>query len=612
MAEDWIKKNKRIDEANARMMAEQAVIQMSSKIDWQMKEESKEGLVEAILISGNAQGLMFYNKPFRPALPRWSLTGMMTRATLAFNRRFGDTFKPTAKPNDDDFPELQIDRDKAAADRLIATHYTVRRSGAVGLVIALLIALVVGIIDFGRPLELGLQMGRDAVRQTAASGDIVVIAKNQHSAKLLGQTSEWRRRYDAQIVDKLRVMGAKTILFNEIMAEPSNPADDAALAAAFDRADGKVWLSAQLAENSSYAKWDASLPVPLFRAKTRQAHYYIWHSIFGHVEYFPRNRKIGETRYPSEAEILAGVDSKEGSVMPDFAIDYKSIPTISAADFLLGVTNDLAISGKTVVIADFEYRWSKSIPILGQGRASGVYSQVLAAETLKAGAALQLGYLIPLLLCALIGIACVLRSARRERNAILIAGTVGFLLMVLVADRLKLHFEIVPALLALSIFGIRDVLRGNVIAAMTTNAVSGLPNLAHLPFVKGAEKSVVVAVKVERFASLVSDMALPDHRGLVESIAARINIIAPDCQVHDGDDGLFVILITSDSMVEVDLVVEQLHALFTEKVVSLDSVLKIYVSIGMNDDANLRFGERVAVATDRALHSAFVTLRQVV
>jgi diguanylate cyclase len=608
MVDEWIRKNKQINEANARMMAEQAVIQMSSKIDWQMREESKAGLVEAILKSGNAQGLMFYTTPFRPSPPRWSLSGMMTRATLALSRKF----KRTAKPKDEDAPELLIDKDKAAAERLIERHYTVRRSGAVGLVVALLIALVVGIVDFGEPIELGIQVGRDAVRRTAASGDIVVIAKDQHSAKLLGDTSEWKRRYDAQIVDKLRTMGAKTILFNEIMAEPSTPADDATLAAAFDRAGGKVWLSAQLAENSSYAKWDASLPIPLFRAKTRQAHYYLWHGIFDQAEYFPRSRNIGQGRYPSEVEILAGVASKEGVIRPDFAIDYRSIPTISAADFLLGVTNDLAISGKTVVVADFEYRWSKSNTILGQGSAPGVYSFVIAAETLKAGVARELGYLIPLLLCALIGIACVMRSARRERNAILIAGAVGLILLILIADRLKLHFEIVPALLALSIFGVRDVLRGNVIAAMTTNAVSGLPNLAHLPFVKGAEKSVVIAVKVERFASLVSDMSLPDHKGLVESIAARINIIAPDCVVHDGDDGLYVILITPDSVVEVDLVVEQLHALFTEKVVSLDSVLKIYVSIGMNDDANLRFGERVAVATDRALHSAFVTLRQVV
>jgi hypothetical protein len=138
MVDEWIRKNKKIDEANARMMAEQAVIKMSSKIDWQMREESKAGLVEAILKSGNAQGLMFYTTPFRPSPPRWSLSGMMTRATLALSRKF----KRTAKPKDDDVPELLIDRDKAATERLIATHYTVRRSGAVGLVIALLIALI--------------------------------------------------------------------------------------------------------------------------------------------------------------------------------------------------------------------------------------------------------------------------------------------------------------------------------------------------------------------------------------------------------------------------------------------------------------------------------------
>lgn len=608
MADDWIRKNKRIDEANARMMAEQAVIKMSSKIDWQMKEESKAGLVEAILKSGNAQGLTFYTTPFRPAPPRWSLSGMMTRAALAYNSKF----KPTAKPKDDDVPLCRLDKERAAAERLIATHYTVRRSGAVGLVIALLIALVVGITDFGRPFELGLQMGRDAARRTAASGDIVVIAKDDRSAKLFGGTSEWKRRYDAQLVDRLRVMGAKAITFNQSMSEPTNSVDDDLLAAAFDRLGRKVSLVVEMEKSVVTGRLHPVLPIPLFKEKTDQAHFWVRYGMFGNIEEFPGAMTIGGRSYPSQAEKLAHVDTKGLSLRPDFAIDYRSIPTISAADLIVGYVDRSEIAGKTIIISPTSDSNTRHYGIFGQGRAPSVYSLVLAAETIKAGVAYDLGYLIPLLLCALIGFACVLRSARRERNAILIAGAVGLVLLVLVADRLKLHFEMVPAFLALSIFGVRDVLRGNVIAAMTTNAVSGLPNLAHLPFVKDAEKSVVVAVKVERFASLVSDMSLPDHKGLVESIAARINVIAPDCLVHDGDDGLYVILIAPDSVVEVDLVVEQLHALFTEKVVSLDSILKIYVSIGMNDDANLRFGERVAVATDRALHSAFVKLRQVV
>ena len=611
MRDDWIKKHKRIDEANARMMAEQAVIKMSSKIDWEMKEESKAGLVEAILKSGNAQGLMFYTTPFRPAPPHWSISGIMTRAALAFNRRFGDKFKRTAKPKDEDVPELLIDKKKAAAERLVETHYTVRRSGAVGLVIALLIALVAGLINFGEPLELGLQMGRDAVRRTAASGDIVVITKDERSAKLFGGLP-WQRRYDAQLIDKLREMGAKTIVYEQVMADPQNLGDDQALAGAFDRARGEVWLGALVENNRITDGQDIVLPTPLLRSKTKQAHTIFRYNMIGNISEISTYEIIGGKTYPSQSSVLAGLKSEVRSIKPDYTIDYNSIPKISAVDTIFGMVDNSAILNKSVIISVVSDSGAMRYPILGQGKAALSYSFVIAAETLKAGIARELGYLIPLLLCALVGIACVLRSARRERNAILIAGAVGLVILVLVADRLRLHFEVVPALIALSIFGVRDVLRGNVIAAMTTNAVSGLPNLAHLRFVKDAEKSVVVAVKVERFASLVSDMSLPDHKGLVESIAARINIIAPDCLVHEGDDGLYVILITPDSVVEVDLVVEQLHALFTEKVVSLDSVLKIYVSIGMNDDANLRFGERVAVATDRALHSAFVTLRQVV
>lgn len=607
MADDWIGKNKRIDEANARMMAEQAVIKMSSKIDWRMKEESKAGLVKAIIKSGNQQGLMFYTTPFRPTPPRWSLSGMMTRAALAFNRGF----KRTAKSKNNDVPELLIDKDKAAAERLIATHYTVRRSGAVGLVIGLLIALLVGITDFGRPFEIGLQMARDAARRTAASGDIVVIAKDERSAKLFGGLP-WQRRYDAQLVDKLRAMGAKAIVYEQVMADPQNLSDDQTLAEAFDRARGNVWLGALVEDNRISGGKDIVFPAPLLRSKTKQAHSMFRYNMIGNVAEISQYETIGGKAYPSQSTVLAGVKSEARSIKPDYAIDYESIPKIAAVDIIFGMVDSSAIAGKSVIISVVSDSGAMRYPILGQGKAALSYSVVIAAETIKAGAARELGYLIPLLLCAVIGFACVLRSARRERNAILIAGTISLILLMLIGDRLKLHFEMIPAFLALSIFGVRDVLRGNVIAAMTTNAVSGLPNLAHLPFVKGAEKSVVVAVKVERFASLVSDMSLPDHKGLVQSIAARINVIAPDCLVHDGDDGLYVILITPDSVVEVDLVVEQLHALFTEKVASLDSTVKIYVSIGINDDANLRFGERVAVAIDRALHSAFVTLRQVV
>lgn len=111
------------------------------------------------------------------------------------------------------------------------------------------------------------------------------------------------------------------------------------------------------------------------------------------------------------------------SLRPDFAINYKSVPTVSVADILQRAAYNAAISGKTVVVADVSELWTKNFAILGQGRAPGVYSQVIAAETVKAGIARELGHIFPLLVCAIISIACILNNQRKRRTMVLICGT---------------------------------------------------------------------------------------------------------------------------------------------------------------------------------------------
>ena len=185
----------------------------------------REGLTNALIKNDATGDLLYRNKPYQPKTP-WSISGILARITLAVQNRF--------KPK----PMFVSDEEEAdPAARLTQTHYEVKGSGAVGLVIALLIVLFVGMSGILRPVETGLQIGRDAARRHAASGDIVVIAKDDRSAKIFGSLP-WPRRYDAQLVDKLRAMGAKRIVFNQIMADSFNRADDEALAAAFDRAGG--------------------------------------------------------------------------------------------------------------------------------------------------------------------------------------------------------------------------------------------------------------------------------------------------------------------------------------------------------------------------------------
>jgi diguanylate cyclase len=578
-------------DTRARMMAEQAVTRMDGQLRWRLDDDAREGLVEAIIKTGSPDKFLFRPEPFRQAPPRWSLSGILARAVVKVQQwRSGEA------------------GDKMAA--LAATHFKVRRSGAAGLVVTLMIVLLVGMTDAAKPLEIGLLMGRDAVRRHAASGDIVVIAKDDRSAKLFGGMP-WPRRYDAQLVDRLREMGAKRIVFDRVMADASNPIDDAKLAAAFDRAQGKAWLAVTQEMNSATGKFDAVLPTPILRSKTRQSHIWVHYGMFGNIEKDVGTSPIGNKSYPSLSAVIAGRDGRLNAFRPDYAIDYKSIPTIAAADIVLGKANKSEVHGKTVVIGVVSDTSSFIFPILGQGRAPGIYSAVIAAETIKAGIARELGYILPLLICAIIAIACMLNNQRQHRAVILVAGTATVLLTMLIGDHIGLHFEMVPALLALTIMGIRETTRSKVITAMTTNALTGLPNLSHLRFVKGFQNCTVVGVKIERYAQFIGSRALEEQKTLLRAIVARINVIAPDCVIHQGEEGLFVFLVPPDSKIEVDPMPGQLDALFTQDFVVPHGFQRIGISVGINDNMDCTFEERRAVAIDRAKLSEFVTLQAV-
>jgi CHASE2 domain len=369
----------------SRMLAEQMVTKLSQKLRWGMTPAVREQLTQALIKSDAAGDLMFRNKPYQPKTP-WTISGLLARITLAYQNKFKAKAPFDVDENDDD-----------PAARLATTHYKVKGSGAVGLTIALLIALFVGMSGILQPLETGLQIGRDAARRHAASGDIVVIAKDDRSAKVFGSLP-WPRRYDAQLVDKLRAMGAKRIVFNQVMADPSNPIDDAALAAAFDRAGGEVWLGVNQERDRVTGKMEPILPTARFRNKTQQSHMWASFGIFGHIEQIANKFLISGKSYPSQSAVLGNSLNAEHLVRPDNAVDYRTIPTYSASDIVYSRVEKTNIAGKTVFIVVTSETASITSRVFPYNRVAAGYSIVVAAETLKAGVARELGYLMPLLI----------------------------------------------------------------------------------------------------------------------------------------------------------------------------------------------------------------------
>ena len=586
------------DDPRKRMLAQQMVTKLSLKLRWPMTPAVREGLTNALIKNDATSDLLYRNKPYQPKTP-WTLSGMLARISLAVQSRF--------KPK----PIFVGDGEETdPASRLTQAHYDVKGSGAVGLVIALMIALFVGMSGILRPVETGLQIGRDAARRHAASGDIVVIAKDDRSAKVFGSLP-WPRRYDAQLVDKLRAMGAKRIVFNRIFADASNPVDDGALAGAFDRAGGAVWLAVGQEHDLVTGKMEPILPTPLFRSKTKQGHFWVTHGMFDQVSSVASSLEIGKKFYRSLPHIVSNNTDSYNIVKPDTSIDYRTIPTIPAVEVVNGSISRAQIAGKTVIIDVTSETSAISYSVIGQGRAPSVYSFVIVAETLKAGLARELGYLLPLLIAALIGIACVIRRAPRARATIIIAGALGLGVMMFGGDRLGLHFEMVPALLALSIFAFRETIRSNVMAVMMTNAVTGLPNFGHLRLIKGYQACTVIALKFDRFNERMLALRAAEQRSVTKAIAARIAIVAPGCVVHQADDGLFAFLVPPDSEIDTGSVSGQLTALFALDILGIDALHGFDVSVGACGDPERKFESRLEVAIDRAERGIYITMRQV-
>jgi CHASE2 domain-containing sensor protein len=575
----------------AKLAAANAVAAMNGRMRNKLDALDQERLAEAIVRSNAQDDLLFRNNPVRHTPPRWTLGGVLTRAVLLWRR----------------WREGGMEDERAA---LSETHYKVRQSGAIGLVIAFMVSLVCGLIEFGLPAELALQMARDKVRPIAASGDIVVIAQDDKSAETFGRWP-WARRYDAALVDKLREMDAKTIVFDAVYENRTDLRNDNAFAAALDRANGKVWLGVQFDENRMNGLYTSVLPMNSFITKSRQAHSNIWHDAFGYTKNVPFYNEISGRRYISSASVLANASMRSDDLRPDTAVRFKSIPTFSMIDVLQGRIERSALAGKSVIIGNTVGANGNVRPILGQGVAPSVYTRVIAAETIKNGVARELGWLPPLLAAMMIGLVCVVQGARQRRAWTLAAGALGLLAMMLIGDRTGLHFEMVPALLLLSIFAVREYAKRKVMIAQTTHPISGLPDLTELHYIKGRENCTILALKVEQYPAVVGKLPPQRQRDMIYAVAARIAIVSPDSVVHQGDDGLFVWLIPHGSERDFDTLPGQLIALFMVDVCDSYDTRMIGVSTGRCADLNLSFGERLAVASDRARVSAYITLREV-
>ncbi len=460
----------------------------------------------------------------------------------------------------------------------------------------LLAAIVFGLIGFGELMEDALRIARNAVRSHPVSGDIVLVEIGDPSLRQLGSWP-WPRSTQAKLIDQIDRLGAGQIIMDVLYANPSRPAEDAALAEAIERA-GNVTLAVQNRVGDLDGKQDAVLPLPALAKHARLAAigvYYNWQNAAWKVPY---SATIGGRTMPSLAAEIAGIS---GPPDRDFRIDYSfdadSIPRVRSVDVLNGRVPRAFLEGKTVVVGTNSPRMGDQYVIPGLGKRGGVFIHLLAAETLKQGEPVDLGW-IPGLLAAAAAAAYALRRGR-NRSRVMELTAAAIFIVPIIAEFFLVSLDIMPALFLLAVVGTRLAMMRSRSKGLV-NPATGLPNLAALAADKSGTDLPLVAVRVHNYAEIASTLDAAGERQFIEQIVARLTL-GQDRRIYQGDEGIFAWFAAKGTPFASHL--DALHALFRSPVrvgpTSIDAVLSFGVELGSSRSPTSRLGSAL-VAADEA------------
>jgi EAL domain-containing protein (putative c-di-GMP-specific phosphodiesterase class I)/CHASE2 domain-containing sensor protein len=474
------------------------------------------------------------------------------------------------------------------------------------LVAVLLIGLFFGVAQAGEPLENWMQIARNKLRSHPASGEIVLVAIDDRSLSEVG-SAPWNGNLLADLVRRLDAGGARRIHLDDDLRALGSPADANRLEMALASARADILLPARFSVDPVSGARAEYRPATRFarHAQVVNTNLRLWwdDAVWSH----PYAVADGGSQMLSLASVLGGVDRRSTELFPiDYAVDIQTIPTLSASDVLFDRYRPLPVRGKSVVIARTDSA-TKRHRVPGFRPVPVILFHLVAAETLRAGAPVYLGWAAPLVPALLV--AGLLLYTRRR----VIAGiALGAALVVVVAGPVLLetyhvYVQVVPALLALLIAAlIRTTasLKRSYNARGTTNLVTGMPNLQALRQAK-AKDGVVVAARVNNYAQITTTLPPQHEKELVEQIVGRLEFGATDAVVYQADEGIFVWV--SEAGIDEGLIqqLEGLQGLFRSPVVVSGRLIDLTVTFGLDPDGSRPLAQRVSsalVAADEAAH----------
>ncbi len=461
------------------------------------------------------------------------------------------------------------------------------KSGTKLLLVACVLSLLFGIFEVGKPLDDFLRVARNKLRAHDVSGEIVIVGIDSKSRYEAGSWP-WPRHNYAEILDELGRLGAKKVFFDVGFDTKTNQKDDLSLELALESAKQPVFLQSKFTVEKSSHKKIGVFPLIKFGQHASTVSVTVWRDAFNRTWSLPYNVKIDSLVIPTMASELAGVETSDLSNFPvDYSFNPYSVPLISAVDVLKGRIQKSEIAGKDVVISLISTEIGDEAIMPGHGIIPKVYTQIIAAETLKKSKPLSIGW-IPFWLFVTI---TTYLSGRIQKSSIWRVFYTAIFLSTLtfpvILEEQAVYVDAAPALFFLILIGAhRGWMRFKAMLYQqgAINLISGLKNFNALHDLTKDEQRVLIVAKIQNYSSIKSALPQSLERELVEEITKRLSVGANDIDLYQGDDGVFAWLRDADNANTIGDHLEATHSFFRSPLIVSGRPVHVHLTFGVDED----------------------------
>lgn len=465
-----------------------------------------------------------------------------------------------------------------------------RKSSLAIVLLAFAAGCVVLVSPLGGAIDRASAPLRFAVFNRTASGNVVVVEMDARSAAAIKRWP-WSRANYAEVVDRLRVAGAASIVFDVDFSSASDAAGDAAFAAALQRAEGLAVLPtfAQAGGSTDERSVDA-LPIAAFRDHVVMSSVSVSPDADGQVRSMPFATITAGTPRPSLSAVIAHQSGQADATFPiDMSTNPTTIPRLSFIDVRNGRFDPATVRGRNMLIGATAIEMGDRYATPRWGVVPGVIIQALAAETLFRGTPSEGSALFGLVL-ALVGAAAIaaVRGAVRLVVATIMSLAAVIVGVITAQYELLIFYPLAPALAALvaaaTAAGTRAVL-DRMRRQRLVDEDTGLPNRrALVGDLTPGDKCAIVAARIAEFDKLSAGLGPAGAIDLIKRIRDRISVLGGGLTVYRIEDRVLAWRATVDAE-QVQTRYEQLRAIMLSPIDIGGRKIDVSLSIGFAEGA---------------------------